>query len=222
MFLEDILPFDIKPTVFVTHPSAVIECSFQSGLIERGLHPNFLPGSSQGDNFQSVIETCLKFAPEAECFRAHRGFDVTDTTHLMVKYGMKYDSNLVSLMTDRLRPILMESGLIRFPIYYEDGTHLFNRLALDLERLKPHFLTSGLKIISIHPMNWVVNPPTLQYMRSIKDSLTRTAYNQMDRATIELIRHRGYGIADFSRQLIEFITQFRVYKLSELYQIAIS
>jgi hypothetical protein len=221
-FFKDILPYNLKPTIFVTHRSAVVDKVFREGKIERGIHPNFLPGSSHGNDFKTIVETVLILAPEAECFRAHRGFDVTDTTHLLASYGMKYDSNVGTLMQTRVRPTLLESRLIRFPIFFEDGTHLYNELELDFKRYERHFLTPGIKVISLHPMNWAVNPPALKYMRAIKDSLSREAYNRMSSDTIETHRHRGRGIADFSHDIIKFITQFKVHSLRELYLIAIS
>ena len=75
--------FGIKPTLFVTNQSDVIESNFQLGNIERGIHPNFLENSSHGDSFKEIVETCIKFAPESFGFRSHRLFDVTDITHLL-------------------------------------------------------------------------------------------------------------------------------------------
>ena len=91
------LPVEIlKPTVFVTHKSEMIEREFLAGRIQRGIHPNFLPGSSHGESFREVVETCKTFAPEATCSRSHRAFDVTDTAHLLRnEYGIA-DGELLS------------------------------------------------------------------------------------------------------------------------------
>ena len=222
IFLSDMQRFDLKFTMFVTHRSDVVEEYKKAGVIERGIHPNFLPGSSHGDGFRSVIETVLEFAPEAKCFRSHRGFDVTDITHLLTEYGMEYDSNVVTIMQQDVKPILHESGLLRFPIFFEDGTHLYNRLGLDLDKYKPRFTTPGIKIISIHPVNYVVNPPTIKYMRSIKDSISREEYIGMSQLTIEKHRYNGDGIVKVVDEIIQLAKNYRILTLSELYSLAIS
>jgi hypothetical protein len=83
VFLSDLCRHDLKLTVFVTHESQLINQFKEGSLLERGIHPNFLPNSSHGEGFRTVIENCIRFAPEARGFRSHRLFDVTDITHLL-------------------------------------------------------------------------------------------------------------------------------------------
>ena len=71
-FFDIVNVLDIKPTLFVTHESKIIDSNFKLGKIERGIHPNFLENSSHGNSFREVIETCIKFAPESYVFRSHR------------------------------------------------------------------------------------------------------------------------------------------------------
>lgn len=222
IFLSDIEKLDLKLTLFVTHPSRIVDDCYSRGVIARGIHPNFLAGSSHGDDFRTVIETCFKFAPEARCSRSHRGFDVTDTSHLLTEYGIEYDSNIVTVMYPSLGPILHESGLLRFPIFFEDGTHLFNGFDLNINRFRERFTTPGIKVISTHPMNWVINPPELKYMRAIKDSLSRQEYNSLDHKEIEKYSHSGTGIGQVMREIIELSRQYRVMSLSELYSTIVS
>jgi hypothetical protein len=101
---------DIKPTLFVTHESKIIDSNFKLGKIERGIHPNFLENSSHGKSFREVIETCIKFAPESYVFRSHRFFDVTDITHMFKnEYKYKYFSNGGTILQTHIKPILHES-----------------------------------------------------------------------------------------------------------------
>lgn len=223
MCLSDLCSFDLKPTVFVTHKSKKVEEYKEKGLIHRGIHPNFLPGSSQGAGFQTVIETCMKFAPEAKGFRSHRLFDVTDITHMLhEKYGFKYVSNLGTIMQTNIKPVLHESGLIHFPIFFEDGTHLFNNLELDLSKYMQKFLSPGIKIIVIHPMNYVINPPTLKYMRDIKDSLSRDEYNKLSNEEINKLRFNGLGINNLAKEIISLAKEHKIMYLDELYNLTIS
>ena len=136
----------LKTTLFVTHKSEIIEEQFHNGVVDRGIHPNFLAGSSHGDSFEEVVNTSLAFAPEARGFRCHRLFDVTDITHLLRNtYGLKYVSNLGTILKTKLTPILHESGLLHYPIFFEDGTHSYGELDLDISRYKKYFCAPFLK-----------------------------------------------------------------------------
>jgi len=222
MLLGDLVSAGVTPTVFITHHSGIAEGLFNGGMIERGIHPNFLPGSSHGDSFEEVIQNCILLAPESEASRSHRAFTVTDISHRLVSLGFLFTSNIVTILQRSLRPILHESTLVEFPIFLEDGTHLFNSLDLDLDTLAKVLSSPGLKVINFHPMNYGVNPPALAYMRNIKDTLTRSDYLNMSSSELKRIRYSGRGIADFSRDLIAYIQKYRTYTLSELYQMAIS
>ncbi|HQH49987.1 MAG TPA: hypothetical protein PLA08_01115 [Candidatus Cloacimonadota bacterium] len=144
-YLAVVSDLDVHPTLFVTHRSDEVEKYYLAGKIDRGLHPNFMNGSSHGNSFDEVAETCVQFAPEAYGFRSHRAFDVTDVTHLMFnKYGFKYVSHQITIMQPFIRPILHESGLINYPVFFEDGTHLYNCLNLKINKYKHLFTTPGL------------------------------------------------------------------------------
>jgi len=220
IMLAEIETYELKFTTFVTHYSQLIDQKFKNRKIERGIHPNFLQNSSHGSSFTEVIENCMKFAPEAIGFRSHRLFDVTDITHLLKNnYGFKYVSNLCTVLGKKIEPFLHESGLIHFPIFFEDGTHLYNELSLNFLTYQNYFSTPGIKIISFHPMNFVLNSPTLNYMRNIKDSLSRTDYNSLDNRQIQQLQNKGDGIRDFIKDIIEFAKRknYRILSLNELY-----
>jgi hypothetical protein len=221
--LSDLCAQELKLTVFVTHESRTIDRFTQKGLIQRGLHPNFLSGSSHGEGFRTVVENCLKYAPEAQGFRSHRCFDVTDVTHLLHdQYGFKYVSNLVTIMQPGIAPIVHESGLIHYPVFFEDGTHLFNKLSFNLSDYLSRFLSPGIKIISIHPMNYVINPPEIKYMRNIKDSLSRTEYALMTLGEMKKYRYMGIGIKNLLDDIILLAKKHRIMFLDDIYQLTIS
>ena len=222
LFFQEINPSAIKLTTFVTHKSEVIEDFKNKGEIELGIHPNFLPGSSHGNDFRSVIESTLKFAPNAKSFRSHRGFDVTDITHLLFEYGIEYDSNIVAIFPDGCRPIVHESGLVRFPIFFEDGTHLYNQLDLDLAKFTKWFKRPGVKILSFHPMNFVINTPEIKYMRFIKDSHSREEYANLSIKEINELRYQGKGITSLCKEIINFTHNYKIMSLSEIYKLTIS
>lgn len=215
------IPFEeIKLTAFVTHESKKItELAYQK-RIDRGIHPNFLDKSSHGNSFREIIETCIKFAPEAIGFRSHRFFDVTDITHLLInEYRFKYVSNLGTTMANSIRPMLHESGLIFYPVFFEDGSHLYNELGLSIEPYIDYFSHPGIKIISFHPMNIVFNTPYIKYMREIKSSLTREEYNNIDKTIILRKKNINHGIKNTIEEIINLVIRnnYKIMSLNELY-----
>lgn len=60
----------IKATFFITHNSDIIRDLTNDGH-EIGIHPNFLPNSSQGDNPENVIDFLLNIVPQARTLRSH-------------------------------------------------------------------------------------------------------------------------------------------------------
>ncbi len=211
---------DLKLTLFVTHFSELIENNFKDRKIERGIHPNFMSGSSHGSSFKEIVDNCIKFAPEAYGFRSHRAFDVTDITHLLKNdYNYKYVSHQVTILQPYIRPILHESGLINFPVFFEDGTHLYNQLDLNFNKYNNLFKTPGIKVISFHPMNFIFNSPSISFMRNIKDSLTREEYQNISKTSIEKLRNQNLGIRNTVTEIINFVRQkkYPVLSMNELY-----
>ena len=225
LFFEQIEIYNLKLTTFVTHSSPIIDALFKKNRLERGIHPNFLQNSSHGKTFKEVIENCVQYAPEAKGFRSHRLFDVSDITHLLKnEYGFRYVSNLGTILATNVRPLLHESGLIHFPIFFEDGTHLYNSMHLNINRFENYFKTPGIKIISFHPMNFVLNSPNFQFMRQIKDSMTRTEFNQLNTPEIKRLQNTKAGIKETIEQIFDMVSKnnYKVFSLSELYHYSMS
>lgn len=223
IFYEQLESYGIFPHTFVTHKSKTVDTLIDENKIDAGIHPNFLQGSSHGNSFAEVIETCIKFVPQSWIYRSHRAFSVTDTSHLLKnKYGHKVSSNIVTIMQENIKPILHESGLIEFPIFFEDGTHLYNKLELDLKNYINRFTSPGIKIINFHPMNFIINPATIVYMRNIKDTLSRESYNSFSNEDILKHKNNNVGIKNLCVEIIQLSNKYKVAKLSELYDLAIN
>jgi len=211
---------ETKLTTYVTHDSKVISDLFSKNELSRGIHPNFLPNSSHGDTFKEIAETCVEYAPEAIGFRSHRLFDVTDVTHLLHdSHGYRYVSNLGTTMASSIRPMLHESRLIHYPIFFEDGSHLYNELGLSIEPFLSYLRQPGVKIISFHPMDMVFNTPYIKYMREIKDSLSRNEFNNIDENIIASKVNSGFGIRNTIEEIISFVMKnnYKILSMDELY-----
>ncbi len=216
------LPLDLlKLTTFVTHDSQIIRENFEKGRISRGIHPNFLPGSSHGSTFREVIETCVSFAPEATCTRSHRAFDVTDTAHMLKnEFHFKCCSNTITTLAQKITPYWLESKLLQVPVFFEEGSFLYNQLGLSIQPYLKYFTSPGLKVISFHPINMAFNTPYIAWMRQIKDSLSREEFNNISSEMIEKKKNRERGAFDLVMEIVNLAQKIQapILSLDEIYQ----
>ncbi len=195
--------FGIKPTFFVTHKSVALEEAAKSGAADVGIHPNFMPDSSQGKTFSEVIDFCMKLVPGAEVFRSHRYFEVNDIVESLVSRGIKCSSNICSMM-ENVPPYVHRCGNISFPVYFEDGAYLLQNMDLNFSKVKGDFFAAGgLKVINVHPMHMMLNTPYFKYTRDVKDRLTRDEWRNLDAVAIAKLGSDRPGIRNFVLRLCE-------------------
>lgn len=210
---------DIHPTIFMTHPSPCIEEYAKRGKVDLGIHPNFILPSSQGDSVTNIVDYCLNLLPGAKVFRCHRWYASNDIYDLLYQKGIRYDSNLCTLM-EVVAPFRHRSGMISFPTFFEDGAWLYHGLSLKFMDSVALFNQPGLKVINIHPMHFVLNTPYFRYMRDIKDRLPRESWNSLTMQNIQDLKNCDeIGIQDFLHNLIKYyqILGVRQYTLREVY-----
>lgn len=211
-----------RVTYFLTHPSEYLDGLLASGAIDAGIHPNFLPDSSQGNSFKEVMDYCEKLLPgPGKVFRCHRFFDVNDITEELYARGYRYDSNVPTFLQRGVKPFVHRAGLIRFPVFMEDGTYLYHSQPLTLDQeVERRFSHPGLYVLSFHPMHMVMNSPTLPYSREVKDSVSREAWNAMDEETCNKVCYKGRGIRDFTADLLEMINRrgYKVMRFDDVYE----
>jgi len=193
---------NIPITAFLTHHSDVLKNALEEGKIKGGIHPNFMPDSSQGGNFDEVINFCFDLLPDARCFRAHRYFDVNDVIDKLANKGILYESNICTLL-DNVPPFLHRSGMIGFPIFWEDGGYLYQNGSLNYEDIKEQLYIPGLKVINFHPMHFMLNTPYFTYTREIKDRLSRSEWNNLNEESIAKLHYEGQGITTFIKEMVE-------------------
>jgi hypothetical protein len=197
-FRERSLPL----TPFLTHASAVLDEHYdQPGM--RGhvqLHPNFLPGSTHGSTREEVIDTVFGLWPDARGFRCHCFFDESRTVYELKRRGMLYDSNLGLFLQPNCVPLLHNTGLVRFPVFWEDYSHFWKGLPFDFGAFRPYFDGPGLKVINVHPLLFALNVPTIEFYASSKHLNTNP-----DPASGIEARFRGAGSRTFLEALADHV-----------------
>lgn len=218
--LEFFLSRKIPLTVFCTHPSAAIDKYRHNPLVELGIHPNFCPGSSQGASMDQVIDYCMNIVPEARCVRGHRWFSSNDMYDRLVERGFVFDSN-ESSMLDMVPPYIHRSGMLRIPVFFEDGGFLWNGAELNFEHNgRKYFDTAGLKVLDLHPIHFALNCPTQSFYRHVGDSIPRQEYTAMNEETVEKLEYKGQGMRNYLMDLVDFVerTPVNVVSLGQIYE----
>jgi hypothetical protein len=180
-----------------------------------GLHPNFLPNSTQGTQPDEVIDFVCKLWLDAVCFRSHSFFDHTHITMAFKARGFLYDSNIGLFLQPNCVPLSHGSGLLRFPVFWQDDTHFDMGLPFDLEAIKPYLDTPGLKIFDVHPLLIGLNVPTRAFYLEHKVLYGTSQDNDLWRDYI----HRGAGVRTLLLDILDYIAQkgYETMYLHDLY-----
>jgi hypothetical protein len=185
--------YGINATLFSTHDDSI------STDHERALHPNF---NKECDN-RSIFNKMLEYYPNSVGYRSHGLFDSTDLRRIADKVGMKYSSNYLLYKEPRIKPFQMPSGLIQFPIYWEDDIWftMDTENGFDVESLLD---PPGLKIFNFHPNHILYNTPSSSYYNEYKSEY-------YDKSTdVNELRYDGFGIRNIFIKLIRKIERDKI------------
>lgn len=190
----------ITPTMFVTHRSPAIEALRGRARVELGIHPNFSPGSTHGEDIDQVIASLLKLVPKPIASRNHRYLDGSEIARGLAARSVMVDSNICLFLQTRIEPQHHWSGILRLPCFWEDDVHWERGFGWDFEPLKRVFFSPGLKILNVHPFMFALNTPDGDFYRRHKrhiSTLTAESANEL--------KHRGAGVATFLSDIVDAV-----------------
>lgn len=211
IFMDTVESAGIVPMIFATHRSSILEAALRSGRAEVGLHPNFLPGSTHGATPDEVVSHLCGLFPDARAFRSHSYVESSRLCLKLRQAGFAFDSNLCLQGQPGLVPMHHWTGLIRYPVFWEDDIHWLRNGHWDFAGQEEAFFTPGLKIINVHPFNLALNIPDQdRYDRARSMVATLTA----DQA--RALAFTSQGTATFLADLIAAVRQrgYRFHSLS--------
>ncbi len=208
--------FSIPLTPFVTHHSQSVWKKYSR--LDRtltGVHPNFLPGSTQGATNSAVIEKMAELWPEAIGFRAHSFYDTSPMCAQLFEKGFRYDSNINLFLQPDLIPLRHFTGLIRFPVFWQDDTHFDMPLSYDFSAFLPHLLTPGLKIFNVHPLFTGLNIPNRTFYLEHKHLYETSRESDLWKSYI----FNGQGVRSLLLDVLRHVSKVkpRVEYLKDLY-----
>lgn len=212
--LEYFLGRGIRPTVFITHYSKVVESAMNR--LDVGLHPYFDPSSSHGKTIDETVKYIIDLPHNFSGYRCHRFKSCNQSKLAMAEAGMLLSSNVCTDL-EPLAPFRDRFGVLEVPIFMEDGGYLWRGHELTLSpTLKEWSKHNSAKVIVVHPMHFVINTPHFGYMVNIKNALTRELWHNLTHAEIKKLQYPGRGIRNIINELLDFSPQFM--SLPELYE----
>jgi hypothetical protein len=212
-FLRIAARFQVKPTVFVTHASEAVREAARAGQVELGIHPNFLPDSTQGGGVDAVLDHTLALAPRAVAVRCHRHVTSPAIERALAERGLRFDSNTCRQLEPDIAPIELASGLRRFPVFFEDDIHWGRPRSWRFEDHTAAFFSAGLKILNFHPFMVALNAPDGAFYARHKHLIPTLGADEAAG-----LRHPGLGAGTFLVEALAAIQAagHRFMTLSEL------
>lgn len=209
----------IPATFFVTHATPVLTRVRENARMEIGIHPNFLPNSTQGHGVEEVVSFCMGIAPEARAMRTHALMQSTPLLEKIVRLAPQIETDLSLYLPDHdhLRPIDM---------YFEDGGHLTRLPYLwedDMQAMKPGYDWSpvipdaGLCIYDVHPIHLCLNMREMGRYRALMASLNGKPLGETtpdDMAPFINVSERG--VAQCLKATVDSIGQAGFVTVSEI------
>jgi hypothetical protein len=183
-----------RATWFVTHTSPVIDrLRRYPELFELGIHPNFLPSSTQGMTPREVLKTCLELVPGATSMRTHGLMQSTPLLEVvMANTTVHTDVSIFLPHMPRVEPVeywWQGQMLLRVPYIWEDD--------FEIERPAPNWHVDalldspGARIFNFHPILVYLNSADLRTYTTLKGRCPVLA--RAERLQVDDLIHHGTG-----------------------------
>ncbi len=203
--LEDVAEIlnenEIKSTWFFTHKSDVIKKFSKYKNFELGIHPNFLPNSTQGSNPKKILTNLKKIIPKAVSIRTHSLYQSTPILSMYKNFGLKNDVSLFLFKTKNIEPHFNPAlDLYRIPYFWEDDCEMYYKRPK--WSIRETNRIPGLKIYNFHPIHVSLNSKSLNNYHRLKN---KKGLCSIDKNTIKNYVDSGKGTRTFLLELINSI-----------------
>ena len=191
-----------KATFFATHNTPINREIILRGH-NLGIHPNFLPGSSQGSDVKTIISECLRYAPDAWCMRSHALVQSTPLLHeIFSKFPqLKLDASLFMHQSHFAHKVRWNFDGISFDrlLYnWEDDAQFFQFDAS--QKLELFF--GDLTVFNFHPIHVFLNSSDGNEYRRLKIENANTPLFALDINVASNYINTGIGTQNYLREVI--------------------
>ena len=193
-----------KATWFVTHDSeAIRNLAGHPNLFELGIHPNFMTGTTQGNNYHEVMSYLMNIVPRAKAVRTHGMFYSAAISRMFaVDFGLEVDSSTFLGEMPHIIPYEVFYGdrtLLRMPYFWSDDGEMSIKPCSSFQLRDRRFDTPGLKILCFHPIHVYLNSGNMDNYNKLKS--TRDIRNCLQHEMDSFI-NRGIGASSLLKEII--------------------
>lgn len=212
----------IQATWFVTHDSTCIRRLIKfKDIFEFGLHPNFLPNSTQGSNYREIMDYLRNILPDTGIIRTHALVQSTRLFSMLIdEYSVDTDVSLFLPLTPNITPHMIymghkKPGLLRIPYFWEDDIEMYcPEQSWDFNHPKYH--QKGLKVFDFHPMYIYLNAYNMKNYEKLKEKGT---LNELKANMVcKFINKDRDGTRNMFLSFIDYLCnhQEKTYKISDV------
>lgn len=213
----------IPATIFVTHKSKLIDEINNDPLFELGIHPNFFPGSSHGNENRDILDYCLDIVPAATSFRTHGLYMSSPLLSLISdEYEtLRTDVSIFMPFNIHLRPTSVYMGeknrrIVRIPYFWEDDAAASCPGWNWKIEIMP---SSGLKIFNFHPIHVALNMASLKKYSELKNKIHPKKLYELNLGECETYINLHDGVRTYLQRIVDSLPKDNFKKISELAEI---
>lgn len=191
-----------KATFFTTHNTPVNEVIVSCGH-NLGIHPNFLPGSSHGNDVEAIMCKCMSFAPDAWCMRTHA---LVQSTPLLLEIFQKFpqiklDVSLLmhqSEFSHKVNWCFSGVSAQRLLYNWEDDAqfHLYS------PNMMPRLFFGNLTVFDFHPIHVYLNSSDGNEYARLKYASNNERLPNLSEVFVQKYIHHGLGTADYLKNIL--------------------
>lgn len=211
---------NIRPTYFLTHDSPFLSTLKNENSCDFGIHPNFVSGSSHGSSTQEIIKTVLDISGPTQLCRTHRYIDGNDWSYPLYENGIRIDVTGCTRQEYGIRPLMMNSGIIKVFTFWEDGSYSEYAKDWSLNTLKNKLRTPGIKVFNTHPTNFAFNVQDRKFYQYLKENFKNKGWINATQDEIQDLEQQGNGPKTLLPEVLRYIhdQKFTVMTLNEILQ----
>jgi hypothetical protein len=169
---ERLAQASVSATWLVTDANPAIErLREHPELFELGIHPNFLPRATHGDDPRSVLEHCMAIVSDATTMRSH---SFTVSSHILIEalLSTPIRNDLTVLLPYTPVPHPADywwegRRMVRFPTFWEDDAE-FERPSPIFDFAQVAETAPGLRILNLHPLLVYLNASDFEPLHALR------------------------------------------------------
>ena len=191
-----------KATFFATHSTSLNQEIVNRGH-DLGIHPNFLPNSSQGASVQAIISECLSYAPNAWCIRTHALVQSSPLLHeIFSKFPqLKLDVSLFMHRSTFSHKVKWEFDSVTFDrlLYnWEDDA----QFASYNEANFPELFFGELTVFDFHPIHVFLNSTDGSEYRNLKLEQPNLPLSSLTKQIVEKHVNPNLGTQSYLKEVL--------------------